>query len=150
MPTSCISWLARQDRSQSGALYWYPMDLSRELLWVDGLAGATAGVAVLAIGGWLSKWYQLPRDLLFLIGWVNLAYGSYSLSLAARRRRPRALIVLLVGANLTWAVFCLPWAVVFSETASLFGLAHLVGEALFVGGLACLEWRWRELLLTAS
>jgi hypothetical protein len=35
-------------------------------------------------------------------------------------------------------------------TASAFGLAHLVGEGLFVGGLAVLEWRRRERLLTAA
>lgn len=125
------------------------MVLRRKLLWVDGLAGAVAGVAVLLLGGWLSKWYRLPQDFLFFIGLVNLAYGSYSLSLARRARRPKTLILLLVVANLTWAVLCFRWVVVFGETASLFGLAHLVGEGLFVGGLACLEWRWRELLRTA-
>ena len=31
-------------------------------------------------------------------------------------------------------------------TASWLGLAHLILEALFVGGLALLEWRWREVL----
>lgn len=101
------------------------------------------------MAGWLSEWYQLPKDFLVLIGLVNLAYASYSLSLAMRLKRPTNLILLLVVANLTWSVACLRWAVVFSETASLFGLAHLAGEALFVGGLACLEWRWRELLRTA-
>ena len=121
----------------------------RQLLWVDGLGGAVAGVAMLTMGGWLSEWYQLPRELLFLMGWVNLAYGSYSLSLAMRSKRPKPLILLLVVANLVWTVFCLRWAVVFSETASFLGLAHLVGEGLYVGGLACLEWRWRELLRTA-
>ncbi len=56
--------------------------------------------------------------------------------------------MLLVVANLTWALLCLRWVFVFSQTASPFGLAHLLLEALFVGGLACLEWRWRELLQT--
>lgn len=125
------------------------MDRRRQLLWVDGLAGAVAGVAMLILGGWLSELYQLPRNLLFLNALANLAYASYSLSLARRITRPPNLIRLLVVANLTWAVVCLRWAFIHSETASLFGLAHLVGEALFVGGLACLEWRWRELLRTA-
>lgn len=125
------------------------MDLRRRLLWIDGLAGAVVGIVVLMLGGWLSEWYQLPRDLLVLMGLANLAYASYSLSLAMRSKRPRFLIRLLVVANLTWAVACLRWAVVFSDNASIFGLAQLVGEALFVGGLACLEWRWRELLRTA-
>lgn len=125
------------------------MDLRHKLLWVDGLAAALAGAVVLTMAHWLSTWYRLPRELIFLMGLVNLLYASYSLSLARRSVRPVLLILLLVVANLTWAVVCLRWAVVYSESASLFGLAHLVGEALFVGGLACLEWRWREWLRRA-
>ena len=125
------------------------MDFRRKILWIDGLGAAVAGVAVLLASCWLEEWYRLPRDLLFTIGVVNVAYASYSLSLVVRTKRPKTLIVLLVVANLTWATICLGLAVVFSKTASPFGLVHLVGEALFVGGLACLEWRWRELLLTA-
>lgn len=125
------------------------IDLRPKLLWIDGLGATLAGVAVLLLRGWLVEWYRLSQDLLLLIGLANLAYALYSLSLASRARRPRALIVLLVVANLIWAVFCLRWAVLSHETASLFGLVHLVGEALYVGGLACLEWRWRELLRTA-
>ncbi len=124
-------------------------DWRRKLLWVDGLAGATVGLAVLILGTWLSAWYRLPHDFLLLIGAANLAYGTYALSLARRAPRPRGLIILLVFANLTWAVLCVRWAVVFGETASFFGLAHLLGEGLFVGGLAGLEWRWRALLETA-
>jgi len=122
------------------------MDWRRKLLWVDGLAGATVGVLVLAASGWLTEWYQLPHGFLLLMGGANLAYGSYSLTLARLKKRPKALIALLVAANLTWAVLCVRWAVVFWDTASPFGLIQLVGEALFVGGLAILEWRWRDLL----
>ncbi len=120
-----------------------------KLLWIDSLAAAVAGVAVLLACEWLSAWYRLPRDLLGVMGGANLAYGLYSLSLAVRRTRPRILLLLLVAANLTWAVVCLGWAVRFGATASLLGLGHLVGEALFVGGLASLEWRWRDQLQTA-
>ena len=126
------------------------MDLRRKLLWVDCSAGAVVGVLVVTLHGWLSEWYRLPRDLVFWMGVVNLAYASYSFSLAIRSRRPMRLIQLLVFANLAWAVFfCLRWAIVYSETASFWGLASLVAEAIFVGGLGCLEWRWRKLLLTA-
>lgn len=121
----------------------------RNLLWIDGLAGAIVGVAMLTLGGWLSELYRVPKDLLILMGLVNLAYASYSLSLASRSRRPIPFILLVAAANLIWAVFCFRWAFVFSETASFLGLAHFVVEGLFVAGLACLEWRWRELLQTA-
>lgn len=122
----------------------------RNLLWVDCSAGALAGVAMLTFSEWLGNVYALPRGLLLLMGVVNVLYASYSFALATRRRRPRALINLLVFANLAWAVVCLGLAVAFAGSAMLFGLGHLVGEAVFVGGLAGLEWRWREQLLIAA
>lgn len=122
--------------------------LSR-LLWVDCTAGALAGAAMLVLSGWLTRPYALPHGLLVLMGAVNLLYAAYSLSLAVLARRPKGLVNLLVFANGTWAAVCLGWAVVFAESASPFGLGHLVGEALLVGGLAGLEWRYRDLLLKA-
>lgn len=122
----------------------------RNLLWVDCTAGALAGAAVLVLSGWLSTLHALPRELLLFTGAVNLLYACYSFSLARRPRRPRALILLLVFANLGWAAVCLGLAATFAGSASAFGMVHLVGEALFVGGLAALEWRWREQLLTAA
>lgn len=120
----------------------------RKLLWVDCVAGAVVGVGMLALAGWLSDWYRLPYNLLIVMGLANLAYASYSFSLARRSKRPRALIVLLAFANMTWGLVCLGLAVYFFQTAGFFGLCHLVLEAIFVGGLGYVEWRWRELLLT--
>ena len=120
-----------------------------KLLWIDGLGALVAGVVVLLISGWLSGWYGLPQQLLSFIGVVNVVYASYSISLALRSERSAKLLLLLVIANLIWSFVCLILAFIFSETATLFGLGHLVGEALYVGGLASLEWRWRELLRTA-
>ena len=122
----------------------------KKLLWIDCGAGALAGVAMLALGGWLSGLYGLPRRLLLFMGAVNLLYASYSFTLATRSRRPRPLIHLLVFANLGWTAVCLVLAAVFARSASVFGIGHLVGEALFVGTLASLEWKWREQLLTAA
>jgi hypothetical protein len=56
------------------------------------------------------------------------------------------LIVALVVANATWAALCGLTAVILAWYASGFGIAHLVGECLVVGGLARLEWRYREAL----
>lgn len=122
----------------------------RNLLWVDCIAGALAGAAVLMLSGWLGSLYALPRGLLLFTGAVNVLYACYSFTLATRSQRPRPLILLLVFANLAWAVVCLGLAVAFAGSATLFGVGHLVGEAVFVGGLAGLEWRWRERLLTAA
>ena len=122
----------------------------KNLLWVDCIAGALAGIAMLALSGWLSGLYGLPRGLLLFMGAANLLYASYSFSLARRARRPRPLISLLVFANLAWAGACLALATYFAGTATAFGIVHLVGEGIFVGGLGGLEWRWRERLLTAA
>jgi hypothetical protein len=46
------------------------------------------------------------------------------------------LIKLLVFANAGWAIVCLFLAVACWNQASVFGLAYLMGEAVFVGGLA--------------
>ncbi len=119
------------------------------VLWIDATAAALAGVVVLFVSGWLSGWYGLPQELLISIGAVNLVYASYSGSLAMRTRRPKSLILFLVSANLLWSVVCVTLALIYRDTATLFGLVHLLGEALFVGGLGGLEWRWRDLLLAA-
>jgi hypothetical protein len=60
------------------------------------------------------------------------------------------LIHLLVVLNATWAIVCLILAMIFWTTATPFGILHLVGEAVFVGGLAMLEWSRRQQLLTAD
>lgn len=122
----------------------------RNLLWADCIAGAVAGVMVLMFSGWLSTLHGLPRELLLANAAANLLYASYSFSLARRPTRPRASINLLVFANLAWAVVCLGLVGVFAESATVFGIGHLVAEAVFVGGLAGLEWRWRDQLLTAA
>lgn len=122
----------------------------KHLLWIDCIAAALAGSAVLLLMPWLPRWYGLPPGLLQAVGVANLLYGSFSFALAVQHRRPRALIQVLVVANAGWAMVCVAMAAHFLGTATLFGLAHLVGEALFVGGLAACEWRWRSLLLGAT
>jgi hypothetical protein len=120
----------------------------RRLLWIDCAAGALAGVLVLTLSPWLSRLYGLPRALLLFIGTTNLLYASFSFSLARRGERPMSLIKLLVFANAAWVPVCLGLAVTFREAATVFGMGQLIGEALFVGGLAALEWRLRHQLAT--
>lgn len=122
----------------------------RNVLWIDCGAALLAGATVLVLFAWLAELYALPRHMLVGMGVANLAYGTFSWSLARRARRPRALLVLLVAANATWAALCVLAAVRLAGTASGFGLAHLVGEGLFVGTLAALEWRQREQLRDAA
>jgi len=103
-------------------------------------------VAMFSLSGWLSQLHELPQSFLVGIGLMNIIYGTFSFSVAIRSKRPKSLIVKLVIANTVWAGFCVIAAVVLVDTASLFGLAHLVGEGIIVGGLAVLEWDQREQL----
>ena len=121
-----------------------------KLLWVDSLAGLSVGIGMLALSRWLNPLYDLPGNLYVVIALANAGYGLYSLSLVLRKRRARAGIVGLVVANATWAVLCGAGALALWGTASAFGLAHILAEGVFVGGLAALEWTQRDRLLSAS
>jgi hypothetical protein len=116
------------------------------LLWLDAGAAATAGALTLAVSSWLSALYRLPLALVVFIAVVNLLYGAYSFSLTQRRNRPAPWIQTLVAANLAWVGACLAMAWRYAGEASAFGLLHLIAEAVFVGGLALCEWRWRHRL----
>ena len=125
------------------------MQIIRNLLWIDCIAGALVGVLVLLYNDWLSRLYSLPPRVVYFMGLVNLIYATYSFSLAMRRARPKALIILLVMANGAWTFVCLGLATHFFETATILGIWILVIEAIFVGGLASLEWKWRDHLSAA-
>jgi hypothetical protein len=123
------------------------MNWRSKLLHVDSFGGLTVGALMLLFSPWLSSWYGLPRGFVIFTALVNVAYGSYSFSLLVRHKRPLRLIIFLVIANLIWAVLCVLWVAIFAQTARPFGIAQLLLEAFYVGGLACLEWRNREFLL---
>lgn len=126
------------------------MGMIRHILWLDCMAAASAGAVVLLLAPWLSGWYALPRELLCVIGAVNIAYACYSFSLAIRTRRRELLIKLLALANGLWALACLGIITAFAQTLTLPGIVHLLGETVFVGGLGMLEWKWRKQLLVAE
>jgi hypothetical protein len=119
----------------------------RKLVWVDGLAALFAGMLVLSLRGLLSDFYGLSRELLTFVGTVNVGYSVLGLTLGLLRRRPAALLRLLIVANSLWAAVCVALAVRVFPTATIFGLCHVIGEGIFVGGLALLEWRYRRAIL---
>lgn len=127
-----------------------PPGYVRHLLWIDCTAGATVGAFVLVLSPWLSGLHGLPLEFLWFLGAVNLTYGGYSFSLAVRSRRRGRGVYLLIIANGVWAALCLVFVALFWGTATPFGIASLLAEAVFVGTLARLEWRWREQLVTAA
>ncbi len=117
------------------------------LLWVDSVGGLLVGTVVVAAPGALSRLYRMPRAAVVGLGVANLAYGAFSGSLALRQRRSPGQIAALVAANAAWAAACGLAAARLAGTASVFGIAHLVAEGAYVGGLAALEWRHRDRLL---
>jgi predicted permease len=120
------------------------------ILWIDCLGGLIAGVLVLALAGWLAPLEGVPRGVLLFTGAMNLVYGSYSLSLVLRRWRSRAAVYALVAANAAWLPVCLVLTALCWGTITVFGILHLVGEGVYVGGLALAEWRQRERLVTEA
>lgn len=118
---------------------WLP-----HVLWVDGLAGLSAGVIVLTLRQVLASLYGLPLEVITFVGFVNLAYAPVGLTLAPRARRPVAAIVALAAANGLWACTCVALAVRYGLRATTLGLATLLCEAVIVAGLAVVEWRYRR------
>ncbi|MFC4654933.1 hypothetical protein ACFO3I_07900 [Rheinheimera marina] len=126
------------------------MKIAKNLLWIDCTAGALAGILVISLSGWLTDLYSTSQSFLLVIGTVNLLYAWYSFTLATRRRRQESLIKILVCANGIWALICIAIVTQFSGNMTLLGCAHLIVEAVFVGGLAAMEWKWRNQLLIAT
>ena len=124
--------------------------LKKNILWIDGLGAIAAGLIVLILSAWLSKWYNLPHEFIIFMGAVNLAYGSYSTPLAMLKKRSKRLIIILASANAVWGCLCFIFLTHFMETISIFGIMHLMGEGLYVGGLAYLEWQWKDDLIRWS
>lgn len=117
----------------------------RALLWLDGGAGATVGILVVVFREWLAALQGFPQSLVLFMGLANLAYASYSTTLAARassgRTPSRRSIAWLVAANGGWALVC---GVILASTwpfATPFGRALVAFEGLFVGSLAFIECR---------
>ncbi len=105
---------------------------------------------MLALSGWLSALYGLPATFVVGHACVHLVYGTYSFSLAVRKRRPIWMLVVLIFANATWAALCLVFAVTLIGNASVFAVLHFVLEGIYVGCLAFTEWKQREELEIAK
>ena len=119
------------------------MNIIKNILWIDCGAAALAGVVVLLVAQWLSPLYHLPQNVVIFIGCVNLLYACYSFLLANCKRRPIILVNILVVANSIWVLICLIMLWMFRWEMTIFAIMHILGEAIFVGILARLEYLWR-------
>ena len=119
---------------------------ARSILWLDAGAGFAVGVAVLALRAWVARLTGFPPGLVLLIGAANLAYASYSGTLALRASRgkvpSRRAIEVLVAANLMWSVVCVVIIAATVRFATPYGIAYVGLEGVFVAVLAAAEVRW--------
>jgi hypothetical protein len=123
----------------------------RRLLWVDAIAAGSAGVLLLMLRDWLAGWYGFALAQLWVMALVSLCYCAFGLFVLTRRELPLSLVRVLFTANFAWASVCAIAVPVLATSATIFGLAALLLEALFVGGLATLERRrWRALMSVES
>lgn len=95
----------------------------------------------------MADFYGFSLELVTLLGAMNVLYAAPGLCLGALRKRPVWLLTFLIVANAAWAVTCLVIAGAVWSSARGFGLAQLLVEAVFVGGLAVVEARHRAEIL---
>jgi hypothetical protein len=116
---------------------------ARILLSVDSLAALSVGLITLFITPFLVDLFGWTEAFTRFMAAVNIAYGSFSgvqawlFFRSGRLFRPA--VLLLVIANAAWIGHCFAQIWYLYDTASFFGLAQLMLEAIFVGGLAALE-----------
>jgi hypothetical protein len=111
------------------------------LLWFDSAAAVTSGLISLFVGGWMARWFHFPRSLLTILACISVTYALYSGTLAYLRSRSRSLLIILVMANVAYAVWCCFLIANFRDTANILGIGYLALEALFVATLAVVEWQ---------
>lgn len=117
-----------------------------DILYIDGGAGLTVGIALFLLHDWASHLYHLPVSTIHFLATANMCYGIYALSLALSGNRKPASIALLAAANTAWMVVCIALVLLYAQTASLIGLIFIGIEGLFVFFLASYEWRNRYVL----
>lgn len=124
--------------------------LLRNILWADSLAALSTGLFMLAFARWIAGFHGLPAEWVIAHALVHLSYGSFSGSLAIRRRRSAVLILALIAANAVWATVCFGASVTVARTISPWWMAQLGFEGAFVGALAAIEWSQRNRLTVRS
>ena len=111
----------------------------RSLLWFDCVAGGVVGLVTLALSAPLARLLGLPHAVLVFTALANLAYGTYSFSLARQPQPPRRAVQVLIVANAAWTVVCVALAASLAGPGRWLGVAYLLAEGLFVGVLAAVE-----------
>lgn len=112
----------------------------RRVLWLDAATGAATGALQLLATGFLASLLGLPDTLLVASGWLIFAYVAAISFIATRQFVPAALVWVLIGANLLWAVGCLALLMGDFVTPTLLGKVFIAVQAVTVGLLAEMQW----------
>lgn len=120
------------------------MVIAAYLPWVDSLGGLTAGALVLLCQGLLVKWHNLPSEVIALVGFANLGYGSFSLLIALRLTRTLRTVQVLAIANMIWGPVCVGILLWHLSSIQWPGVVQLLCEGTYVSGLGVIEWRLRQ------
>ena len=113
------------------------------ILWIDCMGGLIVGLLVLLFHPFLGRIEGLPKLTIVSIGIANLAYGSYSLFVTTRKRRPIGLVKMLALANMAWLLTCIGIVVLWFDVITEIGILLVVGEGIYVATLGITEWKWR-------
>jgi hypothetical protein len=116
------------------------------ILAVDGLGGLAVGALMLVVLRPLAAFYGLSWGVVTFVAVANVAYGSYSSTLAYRASRgkkpSRRAVDVLILANTMWTLVCVTLLVATWGTAGIFGQLHIGAEGLYVLALAGVEARY--------
>lgn len=102
----------------------------------DALLSSGPTALQLAWSGGLAALTGLPQAMLFGSGLAFVGWIALCLMLAARATLPKALVAVVIGGNLLWAVVCVEMAL----GAAPWGAAYLGLQAAVVTGLAAWQF----------
>lgn len=117
-----------------------------KLIWLDGTAALLSALFVLVFKSFLSGFLNLPLNLLMLMSIISFLYAAYSISLALSEQKPVYRIKILITGNIIWSLLCLIFILLQFKTINVFGIIYLLGESIFVAGLAWFEYRQLKLI----
>lgn len=117
-----------------------PETFLRRVLIADAVAGAVAGLALLAGAGAVADLLGMPASLLRYAGAALLPVAAFIAFVATRARLPRAGVWIIIAVNALWTVESL--ILLFSGWVhpTLAGQVFIVAQALMVAGFAELEF----------
>lgn len=112
----------------------------RRVLWLDAISGLAMAVAHFGFSGLLSEWLGLPPAWVLASGVIVCGAALLSGALALRALPPAPGVRLLAAGNFLWVAASI-WAV-WGAGLSLttLGIAWVLIQAIFVFGLAEMEW----------